>query len=52
MISFSNDWTVFLTRPVSGAIMAMGLVALSYPLVSDWIMRLRKRRQSERTRAS
>ena len=23
MISFSNDWTVFFTRPISGAIMAM-----------------------------
>jgi putative tricarboxylic transport membrane protein len=52
MISFSNDWTVFFTRPVSGAILALGLVALGYPLISDWTMRLRKRRQSERTTAS
>jgi putative tricarboxylic transport membrane protein len=43
MISFSNDWTVFFTRPVSGAIMALGIAALIYPLVSDWSARRRKR---------
>jgi putative tricarboxylic transport membrane protein len=33
MISFDNDWTVFLTRPISGTIMALALVTLLYPLL-------------------
>jgi putative tricarboxylic transport membrane protein len=33
MISFNNDWTVFFTRPVSGIIMMVGIVALVYPVV-------------------
>jgi putative tricarboxylic transport membrane protein len=45
MISFSNDWTVFFTRPVSGVIMAAGIVALIYPLVIGWSARRRKRRE-------
>ena len=32
MISFSNDWTVFFTRPISGAIMALVGLALIYPV--------------------
>jgi len=45
MISFSNDWTVFFTRPVSGAIMAMVAFALVYPLISEW-KATRKRQQA------
>jgi putative tricarboxylic transport membrane protein len=45
MISFSNDWTVFFTRPVSGAIMVLVVLALVFPLVSEWLSR---RRQSRR----
>ena len=33
MISFDNDWTVFLTRPISGSIMVLALVTLLYPLL-------------------
>jgi putative tricarboxylic transport membrane protein len=33
MISFANDWTVFFTRPVAGAIMLLSLLALGYPVV-------------------
>ena len=33
MISFDNDWTVFFTRPVSGVITALALVALGYPVL-------------------
>jgi putative tricarboxylic transport membrane protein len=33
MISFDNDWTVFLTRPISGTIMVLALVTLLYPLL-------------------
>jgi len=33
MISFSNDWTIFFTRPVSGTLMVLGLVTLAWPLL-------------------
>jgi len=36
MLSFENDWTVFLTRPVSGAILALTAMALLYPMYRDW----------------
>jgi putative tricarboxylic transport membrane protein len=32
MISYRNDWTVFFTRPVSGAVMVLTAIALFYPL--------------------
>jgi putative tricarboxylic transport membrane protein len=32
MISFGNDWTVFFTRPVSGAIMVIALATIVYPV--------------------
>lgn len=41
MISFSNDWTVFFTRPVSGTIMAIAILALIYPVWSEWRARQR-----------
>ena len=41
MVSFNNDWTVFFTRPVSGVLMVMALIALVYPVI-------RHRRQQER----
>lgn len=34
MISFSNDWTVFFTRPISGTIMAVIAATLLLPFVS------------------
>jgi putative tricarboxylic transport membrane protein len=33
MISFGNDWTVFFTRPVAGAVMALAVIALVYPAI-------------------
>lgn len=33
MISFSNDWTVFFTRPISGSIVAFTLVVLLLPFL-------------------
>jgi putative tricarboxylic transport membrane protein len=51
MISFSNDWTIFFTRPVSGSLMALVFLALVYPLVSDWLGRRKvARRRAETTR--
>ena len=33
MISFSNDWTVFFTRPISGTIVALTVTVLLLPFV-------------------
>jgi putative tricarboxylic transport membrane protein len=33
MISFSNDWTVFFTRPISGTIMALAILTLLLPVI-------------------
>ena len=33
MISYKNDWTVFFTRPISGVVMAMTILALVYPVI-------------------
>jgi putative tricarboxylic transport membrane protein len=33
MISFDNDWTVFFTRPVAGALMALAIVAFVLPII-------------------
>jgi putative tricarboxylic transport membrane protein len=41
MISYRNDWTVFFTRPVSAAVMALTAVALFYPAFRG----LRRRRR-------
>ncbi len=41
MISYDNDWTVFFTRPISGAIMLLAIATLVYPLVR-WVRRLRR----------
>lgn len=36
MISFSNDWTVFFTRPISGTVMVFTLGLLMLPFVQQW----------------
>ena len=33
MISFSNDWTVFFTRPIAGTVMALALATLLLPVL-------------------
>ena len=33
MISFSNDWTVFFTRPISGSIVAFTVIILLLPII-------------------
>lgn len=33
MISFSNDWTVFFTRPIAGTVMALAILTLSLPII-------------------
>ena len=39
MISYGNDWTVFLTRPLSGVLMVASALALALPLVRDRLQR-------------
>jgi putative tricarboxylic transport membrane protein len=41
MISFDNDWTVFFTRPVAGAVMAAALLAFVLPIVRQLLRRRR-----------
>jgi putative tricarboxylic transport membrane protein len=36
MISYSNDWTVFFTRPIAGTIMAFTVLMLMLPFVQQW----------------
>ena len=38
-----GDFTVFFTRPVSAALIALAVMVLLVPLVSPWIRRLRSR---------
>jgi putative tricarboxylic transport membrane protein len=33
MISFSNDWTVFFTRPISGTIVVLTIIVLLLPFI-------------------
>ena len=36
MISFSNDWTVFFTRPIAGTMATLTILVLLLPLVRKW----------------
>jgi putative tricarboxylic transport membrane protein len=37
MVSYNNDWTIFFTRPISGTIMVLAIIALVFPLVrTQW----------------
>jgi putative tricarboxylic transport membrane protein len=47
MVSFNNDWTVFFTRPISGAILLLAAVGLFYPIIRAAL----ERRRDRRTRA-
>lgn len=33
MISYQNDWTIFFTRPISGAVMVFVVLALTFPAI-------------------
>jgi putative tricarboxylic transport membrane protein len=41
MVSFDNDWTVFFTRPISGAILSLAIFGLVYPLLRAALRRRR-----------
>mgnify|MGYP003377529731 CR=1 FL=1 len=41
MVSFDNDWTVFFTRPISGAILALAAAGLAWPLAKAALERVR-----------
>lgn len=44
MISYDNDWTVFFTRPVAGAVMLLALFALVYPIMRRALHRRQRNR--------
>jgi len=44
MIAYQNDWTVFFTRPISGSVMILVVVALAWPLIRLVRAALRERR--------
>ena len=41
MISFQNDWTIFFTRPIAGAVMAFTALVLLLPVFQQWRARWR-----------
>jgi putative tricarboxylic transport membrane protein len=44
MISYQNDWTVFFTRPISGTVMVLVVIALIVPPLRRLLQRRRLRR--------
>jgi putative tricarboxylic transport membrane protein len=42
MVSFDNDWTVFFTRPISGAVLVLSLLGLAWPIARFLLARLRR----------
>jgi len=47
MISYSNDWTVFFTRPISGPIMLIAILTLLYPVFRRMRQRMKQRIASQ-----
>ncbi|MCC7080603.1 MAG: tripartite tricarboxylate transporter permease [Burkholderiales bacterium] len=47
MISFQNDWTIFFTRPVSGTVMLLSVLALAFPAVQQLYRRRAARKLRE-----
>ncbi|HYA39406.1 MAG TPA: tripartite tricarboxylate transporter permease, partial [Candidatus Methylomirabilis sp.] len=47
MIAYQNDWTIFFTRPISGTVMVLIVLALAVPCVS----RLRANHRARRATA-
>jgi putative tricarboxylic transport membrane protein len=43
MISSNNDWTVFFKGPISGTLMAGSFLALSYPVLQQFLASRRRR---------
>lgn len=42
MVSYNNDWTVFLRHPISGTLIGLSVLALAYPVVRDNLARRAK----------
>lgn len=51
MVSFDNDWTVFFTRPISGAILALSVAGLLWPVGRAAWARYRKANLDEQPSA-
>lgn len=52
MISFHNDWTVFFTRPISGPLMALCVIAFVFPIYRQWRDRRDEMRAEMQKRAA
>lgn len=50
MVSFDNDWTVFFTRPISGAILAFAVLGLAWPILRSVAAHWRKAELSGQAR--
>jgi putative tricarboxylic transport membrane protein len=35
MIAYKNDWTIFFTRPISGTVMILTIIALAFPFIKQ-----------------
>lgn len=51
MISFQNNWTVFFTRPISGTVMALSILALLFPLIRHLLHRRKLKLAAAQTAA-
>jgi len=45
MVSFNNDWTVFFTRPISGTILVISIIGLTFPFLRTMWGRWRAQRE-------
>jgi putative tricarboxylic transport membrane protein len=52
MIAYQNDWTIFFTRPISGTVMALVVLALAYPMLRHLRRAWRSKRAAQGTSAS
>jgi putative tricarboxylic transport membrane protein len=46
MISYSNDWTIFFTRPISGTVMVFVAIAILAPPIRQIVQQRRARRRA------
>jgi len=42
MVSYNNDWTIFLRHPISGTLIGLSVIALAYPVVREVLGRKSK----------
>jgi putative tricarboxylic transport membrane protein len=47
MVSYNNDWTIFVRQPISGTLIGLSALALAYPLTRDALARRAKLAQRQ-----